>query len=527
MNSIPAAMTWEMLYRGRWYLLLGLLGGIAFPSIIVFALSRDGALNPSEPITLMISLELMLVSGMFFGAAVFGVQTAIAHLYAYPIRTASLVAWRLIPGMALMALQMALCISFLNVLFHLEWPVLGPAMAMAVMLAAFQSAAWLTEKSLGWAIVALGVAAAICGIWYRSRYGPPLLSPTHDWTNLTPTDVLAMAAMAGVAFGVAVFAVGRNRRGESPLSVGFWQWFGSLFSNAGDAERPLHSPMQAQLWVEWTRKGWIMPIGVLLVIAVSFVGWLFSSGTTVDLFTGFFTGGYLLPLFGFVGGLALGNIGPNDANYAMGHFMATRPISNAELGQVILRTGIKSVLFAWAIWAACFALTSVYLWSTGVLGAMKLPPDFHWAYFPATILAPWAFTSSLMSLSLAGRTRYVVQLVSLVPAAIILFTVVGQMFLSREVEALVARILTSVVCVALILGAGSAFVAARRRKLIHSGTIWAAATVWVAALAFSFFEMPSSAQPLWLAYFLLAAFMAWVVGPFAAVPLALSWNRHR
>jgi hypothetical protein len=527
MNSIPAAITWEMLYRGRWQLLFALLGGIAFPSVIFVALRHDGALNGSDPSMLMIEQQLILVSGVIFGAAVFGVQTGISHLYAYPARTAALVASRMIPGMALMALQMALCISLLNVLFDLKWPLWGPAMAMAVMLAAFQSVAWLTEKSLGWAIVALSVAAAICGFWFRSRYGSMFSNPTHVWAHVTPAEVLVMAAMAGIAYWVAVFAVGRNRRGESPLSVGFWEWVGSLLSYPSYVDRPLNSPMQAQLWFEWTRKGWALPVAVFFIVVVGLVGWFFANRTAEGLFLGLFTAGYTTPLFGFLGGLVLGNLGPNDGNNAMGNFMATRPISNAELARVILRTAAKSVFIAWAIWAACFATTCLYLWATGSLSAVKLPPDFHWSYFPATLLGPWAFTGGLMSLSLMGRMRYVVQVMCGVPAAIILFTVVGTMFLSRDVEAIVGSILTAIAAVALIIAAGWAFVAARRHNLIQPGTAWAAAAVWIAGVAISFFEMPKAAHPFWLAYFLLAAFIAWIVAPLAVVPLAISWNRHR
>jgi hypothetical protein len=527
MNSIPAAMTWEMLRRGRWQLLFALLGGIAFPAFILTALRHDGALNLLDPSMLLMNLHLTLVSGVIFGAAVFGVQTGISHLYGYPIRTAALVAWRIIPGMALMAMQTALCIWFLNMLFHLDWPIWGPAMAMAVMLATFQSAAWLTEKSLGWSIIALSIAATICGLWFRSRFGSVFSNPTHAWTHLTPAEVLVMAATVGTAYWIAVFAVGRNRGGESPLSIGFWQWLSSLFSQTKDLERPLNSPVDAQLWLEWKRKGWVMPVTVLLILVFALIAWLFSDRTAEALFIGLFTAGYTAPLFGFLGGLVLGNIGPNDGNYAIGHFTATRPMSDAEMGRVMLRTAAKSILSAWAIWAACFSLAYVCLLATGGRGAIKLPPEFHWAYFPATLLGPWALTGGLMSLCLMGRMRYVVQIMCLVPTAIIAFTVVGQMFLSHEVEALVGSILTALAAAALIVAAGLSFVAARRRHLIESGTMWAAAAVWAAAIAIGFFEMPKAAHPIWLAYFLLAAFMAWVVGPFAAVPLALSWNRHR
>jgi hypothetical protein len=47
MPSIPRALTWELLYHGRWGLLAALLGANALPLTLMAALSHDGALDPA------------------------------------------------------------------------------------------------------------------------------------------------------------------------------------------------------------------------------------------------------------------------------------------------------------------------------------------------------------------------------------------------------------------------------------------------------------------------------------------------
>ena len=61
MRSLPAALTWEVLHRGRWALLASFAGVLLFPLLIFGALKRDGALDPSEPGLIMVQVILTQV----------------------------------------------------------------------------------------------------------------------------------------------------------------------------------------------------------------------------------------------------------------------------------------------------------------------------------------------------------------------------------------------------------------------------------------------------------------------------------
>src|SRR4029079_12534231 len=155
MRSIPAAMTWEIFKRGRWNLVFATLASIAFPAILLVALRHDGLVDGTDP-SLLIMRNVLIQVGMFsFGSALYGTQGKMSRLYAYPARTSELVAWRLLPAMVLIALQVMLCIWILDVIFGLQWPIWGPGLFSAVAIAAVMAVAWLAEKSVGWMVIGL------------------------------------------------------------------------------------------------------------------------------------------------------------------------------------------------------------------------------------------------------------------------------------------------------------------------------------------------------------------------------------
>jgi hypothetical protein len=392
---------------------------------------------------------------------------------------------------------------------------------------AIEAAWWLTEKSPGWLFVAMAIVGAILGLWLKSRYGPAFSDPVHFWENLTAAEVFTMATMAGIAYWVAVVAVSRNRRGEPPLSLGLidklTRWLESWPSiNA----RP-RTAFEAQCWYQWQRAGWAMPMGALTLIAVFLIVWLVGIRTADDLFVGFLLGGGVMWILGFIGGLLQGNVGPRDDRLEMGHFLATRPISTTELARAILRTAAKSIFVTWLIWAASFLLVCAGLWAFGASSKMFVPPEVNAYFLLGTLFGPWIVAGTFMSLGLTGRPKVLIYLAIALPAVTIVTTVISKLFLTRETQLLLSQSVAVIATSAVIVTALWVFVAARQRRLIEPRTLWAAAAVWVVATLILAFPLPEETKPQVLGYLLVAAIVGLIVIPFAAVPLALSWNRHR
>jgi hypothetical protein len=364
MRSIPAAMTWEMLSRGRWSLLAAALFGVIFPGLLLFALRIDGALDPHDASMIILHIVTMQMNLVLFAFAIFAAQGRTARLYAYPVRTSTLVACRLAPAMVLMALETALVTVVLNATFDVDWPVWGPALCLATALACVRAACWVTERSRWW-VLAVTVVGVPIALWYKARYGSTFSGPTQMWTRVTDIEGLTMAIAAAAAFATAVAGVARNRRGEAPLTLGLLAWVYRKFDRLPADGGAFPGPLEAQAWFQWRRKGLIMPSGVVAAMGIGLVAWLFSDQNVNGLVEALFASGGMLALVGFLGGLAFGNVGPNDSHAEMGHFLATRPITSGDLARNILAAAARSGAAAAGVWAAALAIVAAILWTIG------------------------------------------------------------------------------------------------------------------------------------------------------------------
>jgi hypothetical protein len=528
MRSIPAAMTWEILKRGRWNFVFAMFGSLAVPAFLLVALRHDGLVDSKDPSMLIMQIVLIQVGIFSIATALYGAVGKMSRFYAYPARTSELVAWRLLPVMVVLALQVMLCILILDVIFNLDWPILGPGLFSAVAIGAVMAVAWLTEKSVGWMVVGLTIVGAALALWFRSRYGGMFSNPTHIWQEVTPGEVFTMLAIALASYGIGVLGVARNRRGEPPLSLGFSDWLERIFESSISGDARLTTPFQAVCWLEWRRKGWAMPMTAFGLLIIGLIVWFFSSRNADDLFYALFFSGNMLWALSFVSGLLLGNAGPNDASYVMGHFFSTQPISDTDMARAILRTAVKSIVVTWSIWIVAMLVVCGGLYACGASDAIKLPKDWSWWYLPATLLGPWIVTGNVASLLLqGGRQRHVVFLACGTPAALVIIATVSKSLLSHDALWLLNSTLIVLTAISLVIASAWVFFAARRRKLIQGPTLWAAAIVWITATVGLALKWPDYATPHWVGYLLIAAAAALAVAPVASVPLALSWNRHR
>lgn len=526
MRSIPHALVWELWRHGRWILLLGALGANILPTVIMAALHNDGAIQPRDPIFIGIHLVLVLINMMTFAAAIFTAQGSPSRLFALPVDSSSLVAWHLIPAMVLTWLMSAASGAALNAVFDLGWPVWGPAMFAAVAVAAVQGALWLTEKS-GWEIVALTLVSLGPGLWFKSRYGATFSPAAELWDQVTALDVATMLAVTVLAWFAALYGVERNRHGDPLPGLGILAWIDRLFDPAPAVGEPFRSATQAQYWYEWRQKGWVLPAIVLFAIVGACGLWLIFNRDAAELFHAFLVGGSLLSVAALISGLIMGNCGPNDANFSMGHFLATRPMTTSELARTILKTSAKSTVAAWMVWVTAFVAIYFILLARRVTPPPILPPTLGWWYFPATLIGAWTVLWLLAAAAMTGRSTLFVKLFCGLFAAFIGASVFARLALSRQAQEQFWHGALLVSGVLFVLGTAWVFIAARRRALIGWPTVYVAATLWAALCALvAIADMLHATHRLPI-YALLVGICALAVAPLATAPLALSWNRTR
>jgi hypothetical protein len=460
------------------------------------------------------------------GAALLGAQADRSRQYALPVRTSTIVTWRLLPAMAVVALQSALITTTINAVSHMGWPVCGPALFMAVAFAAICAVLWLTETS-GWMLIGVACVAAVLGCWHKSRYGPAFSQPTHMWREVTPVDAATLLAVAALAWWAAVVGVARTRRGDPLPPLGISAWLERVFDAAPGEGLAFRSPLHAHAWYEWQRKGWAMP-GCFLFCAVGGVGaWMLFNRDPQELFAGFIAGGGLLTLLGALGGAVMGNCGPHDGNYELGQFLATRPMTTTDMANTVLTTAARSVVVTWAIWAAAFLLVYLVLLATHVSPRPELPQEIGWWYFPATLLGPWIVVAMGATIGLTGRLLLFLQLLVGLLALWFAWLVFAGYLLSYETRLQLTHTAMALCGAALVLGTAWAFAAARRRSLIGSPAVSAAASVWAllsGCVVFDWLLHRTASLPFSA---LVIGLCALVVAPCAGAPLALAWNRNR
>jgi hypothetical protein len=526
MRSVPQALIWELLSRGRWCLPAAACGANLMPLLIFGALRYHGALDPAEPAFLVMQIVLVQINMFAFGSGVMTAQGPLSRLYAYPVTTATIVTWHLVPAMTLMGLETLASTALMNALFDLGWSLWGPALFAAVALAAVMSAAWLTEKS-GWIVWALGLVGGGLGLWFSSRFGPLFSQPTHQWEAVTPIEVATLLLILAASFAVAVWGVSRNRRGEPLPSLGFLAWLERVFDPAPRLGGRFPSPEAGQLWFEWRKKGWAMPAVVAFCVVTCCSGWLIFSREWIDLFEGFVTAGGLLSVLGMLGGVILGNMGPNDSSYEMGHFLGTRPLTNAQWSRIHLLTTAKSVWWAWVLWATPLALLFL---GFVVPGFAFLPPvnwPAAWWYVPATLIGPWTVATCCAAVALTGRAHPFAEIFFGGFTLFIGLNVFSSNVLTFEQQRLLGQSLVVLLGLAAVLGTAWLFALARRRGLVAATTAWSALAVWGVLTAVVLVVRHFHPELPWPACAFISGVLALMVAPPAAAPLAIAWNRTR
>jgi hypothetical protein len=375
--------------------------------------------------------------------------------------------------------------------------------------------------------VALVTFPLTLGIWFKSRYGEAFSPPTRLWTEVTPTEFATMLAVVVLAYCAAVAGVSRNRCGEPLPSFGILAWLNRLLDPAPYTGLPFRSAAGAQFWFEWRKKGWPMPVVIVFGLILGPSVWLIASRNPQELLVMFLVGGGMLSAAGMIGGLILGNCGPDDATFEMGSFLASRPLTNSDMARTILKTGAKSVFIAWAVWIAAFLALYLVLLAVQVTPAPALPRELGWWYFPATLIGAWTVTGLLAVAGLTGRSRPFVILSCAFFTLWIGLAVLSKFALSRLAQEQLVQGACAAGGIVFVLATAWAMVVAHRRALIGWPTVYVAASIWAALNAFiAVVDVMHASQRIPL-YILLVGISALAVAPLATAPLALAWNRNR
>ena len=550
MRSIPQAMLWETFAHGRWWILGFFLLGNMLPMLIFGALSPY-EIDSDDTAFLVMHLVCMPLIMFQFGAGIVAAQGSVSRHYSKPISTPSLVAWQMFPGGILLAMEVAVAAWMYSKIYHLNWPILGPSLFAVAAWGSLQVLFSVSQKRFSSILLAVAPPIVLFG-WLQSRYGAWFTEPNHYWTKVTPGDIATMFGAVVIAYWVTVIAVNRDRCGEPMPSLGGWKWivrtWESFVEKSPICVQPFRSPKEAHFWYEWRLKGWAMPLIVILGYAVvGSVGCIqiifgkYQGNAFSDVHEANLIGGAMIPgVAGFVGLLiGISSTGSANRNHSptisdlfdqknaeeLGHFLSTRPFTNSDFAKTCLRMTGRSLLITWAIWAIMFVAWLVFADILHRLPESVFPEPIGAWYLPLIVLGSWITMANLAAIGLSGRgTRLLFAFVSGIIGIAIAEVVIKQRC-SNDVQQNLFQASIWIASIATLIVTPMACAKAHRRGLLSVRVLWILTAI-SAAIACLVIGLEAKTLPI-LAYPMIMTFFALSILPFATIPLAIAWNRHR
>ncbi|HUQ67989.1 MAG TPA: hypothetical protein VM165_00610 [Planctomycetaceae bacterium] len=540
--TVARVLLWEFGRRAWWRLLLAQLVAVGVSAIVYSCLLRDGPLDPSAG--RMLYFVLLLIGFVTDAGAVLATNGTPQRLYLLPLSNRAIASAVMLPGLVCAIALSAFTAGLLNVLYDVGWPIAGPAVCFGAAVVGLQGVSQLAGdrrllRLAGWCAVAVSSAE-----WLRARYGGGwFLAPDAMWTTVTAAEWLTLLAALGGAFALFTYGIARERRNE-PITWGM---------DAGQVWRSRSQPAMtwprylnahsAQFFYEWRRKGWILP-GTLVVVTLFLVaGYLQNSFTNgeYELLHGLLGYGVGLGPIAVATGLAIGHIDFPQSNVECGSFLATRPMTNAALSAAVLKTEVLSLLLTGGLLSVGLIATTGLLYADqGMEPVLDLWTDHGYfanalarlgALYPAwqvggLLLSGWVALALTTTLVLTGWRPGILAIVAGgVPCTLLAFLLLelraqGTIVVPVEIWRVIVGTATGLLTATLLLMAlrqrvidGRSLMAAMSGWLVlcglASGVRW-----WIGGWSPSLLVMQCGLQGL-------------VLAPFAAGPLAMSWNRHR
>lgn len=533
------AMAWEMWRRGWYWFLLAVGTVYTFSMLMLNVATMEPSIRLQMMFRafpmLMLSEMMMFISMMAQAQGGDPGKIIEPRFYRLPITTETLVAWRVGLGAALVALMHVAVFVLIGASNRIWIPLLVPILFLALAVAAIHALLLIFANHVILRVIS-GFALGL-GIFFWIRHAFAFDRNLTEWPGVRLDQAVYLLCAIVAMFAVAVIGAEEVRRGDKTTLVNLREWWERAAERIRNRPGSFDSPSAAQLWVERREHaGFYAAIGFVPVL-VTIVMW-FQSASVKELLEAAIGMSMFCLIFGaFPIGLVLGQTGKDKSIMEMRTFRATRPVTDRDMSRPLLKSAWREMLGVWGVVLVPVAVVLVILSNTrGGTNEIVMLWERHMSHaeIPAEIRVPlllagfivlqWGLLGVGLSLGLFGRTAAIAGLieVSFVSFFIITFT-----FHSPALAWLRPAMLWTV-------GGGFLIVA---QWIMFAGWRRGYVRFWIAALPLILGGVSLIAYPArhWngiIPVIIVVTFVA-AVGfllatlPFAAAPLALSYNRHR
>src|SRR5438046_9356987 len=350
MRAPALALGWEFRRRRVWALIAmaGYLLALAAIKLLFLGPMEPIRLDPPDGraavvITPLTATYFYLLAAFSFGlAGDLGARPSSdpARMFALPVRSAALVGWAMLYGTAAVTILWLVPALSARLPWGIELPLIWPALLAAVFLAWTQALMWMPYGLPG-------LRAIVTVPWLATLDAVALLAIHYQVPE--PMMVAFLVPQLPLAYVTACSAVGRARRGEVP------DWRGMFARPARHAlltrrRGQFPSPARAQAWFEWRRHGRSLPAlgGPLLAFELALL-WL-AKDAPAFVFEILFLATVTPPFMAACTAWTVSQPNPQVRDsYGVPPFIATRPLTSAELIAAKLKMAMWSTLAAWLL----------------------------------------------------------------------------------------------------------------------------------------------------------------------------------
>ena len=544
MRSPALAIGWQFRRRHRW----GLIAVAGY--LFVVAMIRFLILEPGEPVLVdsvrfaalasvpLTTTFVYLLAVFSFG---FGGDLAARHsmyparMFTLPVTNAALVGWPMVYGTAAMAILWLAARLFAVWPSGLAIPVIWPALLAAALLAWTQALTWMPYGLPGMRLI----VAVLC----LAALDTVVLLAIHFKAG-EPRMVALLAPQLPLAYLVARFAVARARRGDVPDWRGRSARSGEI---AGVLPRPrdqFSSPGRAQAWFEWRRHGRSLPalVGLLLPFELALL-WL-AKDAPAFVFEILFLALITPPFMAACTAWTVSQPNPQERDsYGVPPFIATRPLTSAELIAAKLKMALWSTLAAWLLvlvamplaleWSGTWSMVTEHVRRMHDAIGTPRATTVVLLILAGFIVTTWKQLVQSLHIGLTGRAWIVKGSVLLTLTLLILLGPIVEWIsdtpsVQRALWNALPLILAGLVGLKM---SAAAWIATRldRNRLLGDRALVVGAACWVLAVLALYGVLVWFFSTPFVARYVLAliAILAVPLVRISAAPLALAWNRHR
>ena len=555
--SSAFVMTTRLIWKRAWLgaLLTGLVlvaGPVVMPAVLRLL---PGAVN--EDLAQLFRSQLLIL-GLSWAAfsmlcIVAAYQSPLQLTRGLPVSSTRIASWVMWSTVVMVVVPALLINGLVRFLFmDASWPdrdcsVLGPTLFITALIMVAWSAHWSLQTPGFWRLLFWTVALAGLVSWLGTRYYPEGVAGHQPvpWKAVTLTEGITLLAVTGCAWLAGIHAYARIRCGAAVTSRPWSRiedWLnGDRLQRRGQGVLISRSRTQAFARLHW-RDGCQPAVLTLIIfggisLLLNLSGYLYKAaygvenpivGSNPAVCTAVV---FLISSFSLL--LTLGLSLTLQDFSSMKGYLAQMPVSDRQLSNALVINLLKS-LGHLVFWVVIVGWGGSYLCMICYQGLDVLKADWHWMlqhqsqeYFILVplllLLVAWSLIANGLALIWTGHPKFIESVFYLGMALFFatLFMAEGPLRNQWTVLSLAwALLIMGLVCAATILAYRSAY----KYGLVTLRAISLAIRFYL-VLGIVFWNFWDADQL--MVRILFTALLAFTVLPFATIPLAVYWNRHR